>query len=184
MSANTRLSASDVRGLTRVLNLSRELEKSSVDGAFDRARLSELKDLIRTTQKSSNESVQRLSQVADHLNEGMTLRHFVNFTIPFERLLDRNLKDDEFVTTRMDRETILSPVRPMIFILDNLRSTFNVGSILRLADGVGVGTIFVSGYTPRADSPAIQKTALGASQNLKFEYFETLAPAIAEAQAQ
>lgn len=67
----------------------------------------------------------------------------------------------------------------IILILHNIRSTYNVGSILRTADGFSVNRIIYSGYTP-APSPysdllphlankvtnQIHKTALGAEQTL------------------
>lgn len=64
----------------------------------------------------------------------------------------------------------------VIFVLHNIRSTFNVGSILRTADGLGVAKVIFSGYTPRVDdmrelphlrekiNKQIGKTALGAER--------------------
>ncbi len=47
-------------------------------------------------------------------------------------------------------------------LLDNLRSTFNVGSIFRTADGAGVRHLHLCGITPTPDHPKVAKTALGA----------------------
>lgn len=176
------LSASDVRVLNKVLTVARSLELASPEDSFDSQKLAELKELLRATEKSSNPDVKRLSQSADHLHNGMTLRHFLNFTVPVERILNRNLKDDDFLTTRLDRQTPIAQTRPMIFILDNLRSSFNVGSILRLADGVGAEKVFVSGYTPNPGSQAIQKTALGAA--IQNQAFGKLSEAIMTARSQ
>ena len=61
-------------------------------------------------------------------------------------------------------------------ILHNIRSAYNVGSIFRTADAIGISKIFLTGYTPtpidkfgraRAD---IAKTALGAEEEIKWEY--------------
>ena len=64
----------------------------------------------------------------------------------------------------------------LILVLDNIRSTHNVGSILRTADGLGVTKVVFSGYTPRVDdirelphlreklNKQIAKTALGAER--------------------
>ena len=49
-------------------------------------------------------------------------------------------------------------------LLDNLRSTLNVGSIFRTSDGVGVRHIHICGITPTPDHPKIRKTALGAEE--------------------
>lgn len=68
----------------------------------------------------------------------------------------------------------------MIVVLDNIRSTYNVGAILRTAEGFGASKVFLSGYTPRVhDSELlphlrekldkeIHKTALGAEDMLEI----------------
>lgn len=66
----------------------------------------------------------------------------------------------------------------LIVVLDNIRSTYNVGAILRTAEGFGVEKVILSGYTPRVhdenllphlrekQNHAIHKTALGAEDML------------------
>lgn len=66
----------------------------------------------------------------------------------------------------------------MTLVLDNIRSTYNVGAILRTADGFGVSKVILSGYTPRVHDKnllphlrekldhEIHKTALGAENML------------------
>lgn len=65
-----------------------------------------------------------------------------------------------------------SPQHQLSVLLPNLRSVYNVGSIFRTADAVGVSQIYLSGYTPgpvddfgrpRAD---LAKTALGAERTV------------------
>lgn len=54
------------------------------------------------------------------------------------------------------------PYSPEIAVLlDNIRSSFNVGAIFRTADGAGVFHIYLCGITPTPDNPKITKTALG-----------------------
>ena len=65
-------------------------------------------------------------------------------------------------------------------MLDNIRSTYNVGAILRTAEGFGVSEVVLSGYTPRVNDVGllphlreklnheIHKTALGAEEMLKI----------------
>jgi len=61
-------------------------------------------------------------------------------------------------------------------ILENIRSAYNVGAIFRTADGAGVSKIFLVGYTPAPTDrfgrvqPEIQKTSLGASQEIPWEH--------------
>jgi 23S rRNA (guanosine2251-2'-O)-methyltransferase len=58
-------------------------------------------------------------------------------------------------------------------ILHNIRSAYNVGSIFRSSDAFGVDKIFLTGYTPTPDNHnKIKKTALGAEENIEWEYRE------------
>jgi tRNA G18 (ribose-2'-O)-methylase SpoU len=55
-------------------------------------------------------------------------------------------------------------------ILHNIRSVYNVGSIFRTADALGVDKIILSGYTPDPENnPKISKTALGAERSVEWE---------------
>ena len=68
----------------------------------------------------------------------------------------------------------------MILVLDNIRSCYNVGAILRTAEGFGVERVILSGYTPRIHDSSllphlrdkldreIHKTALGAEDMLNI----------------
>lgn len=55
-------------------------------------------------------------------------------------------------------------------ILDNLRSTLNVGSIFRTADGAGVAHIHCCGTCPTPDHPKIKKSGLGAEEFIPWTY--------------
>src|ERR1041385_9001129 len=58
----------------------------------------------------------------------------------------------------------------IVVVLDNIRSTFNVGSILRTSDGAGVEKLYLCGITPTPDHPKIKKTALGAESFVSWEH--------------
>ena len=55
-------------------------------------------------------------------------------------------------------------------ILDNIRSAWNVGSILRSADGFGFTHAYVCGITPTPDNEAVSKTSLGAEDSVPWSY--------------
>lgn len=55
-------------------------------------------------------------------------------------------------------------------LLDNIRSAWNVGSILRSADGFGFAHAYLCGITPTADNEAVTKTALGAQDSVPWSY--------------
>jgi 23S rRNA (guanosine2251-2'-O)-methyltransferase len=56
------------------------------------------------------------------------------------------------------------------FLLDNIRSAWNVGSIFRTADGLGFGHAYLCGITPTPDNEAVTKTALGAEDSVSWSY--------------
>ncbi len=83
-------------------------------------------------------------------------------------------------------------MRHIILIAHNLRSTHNVGSLLRTADGLGVQRVLLTGYTPypmrdadqrlphlaRKIDRAITKTALGAEQSVDWSYHQDIFPSL------
>lgn len=67
---------------------------------------------------------------------------------------------------------------PLIFVLDNIRSAYNVGSVFRTADCCGAEAVYTCGYTPTITHPKVQKTALSSQQWVKSQHFESLSTAI------
>lgn len=66
----------------------------------------------------------------------------------------------------------------IIVILDNIRSTYNVGSIFRTSDSTRISKILLCGYTPHPPRKDLEKTALGALDTVKWQYFKTTKEAI------
>jgi 23S rRNA (guanosine2251-2'-O)-methyltransferase len=75
---------------------------------------------------------------------------------------------------------------PLIAILEDIRSLYNVGSIFRTSDGAHLEAIYTVGYTPHPNasehlrSKEIEKTALGATRTVPHKHFETIEEAIEE----
>lgn len=69
-------------------------------------------------------------------------------------------------------------------VLDNIRSVFNVGSIFRSSDGAGsVEKIYLCGMTTPIDNPKLDKTALGATDMVDSEHYDTTQEALDELRA-
>jgi 23S rRNA (guanosine2251-2'-O)-methyltransferase len=66
-------------------------------------------------------------------------------------------------------QTIIST--NMKFIVDNIRSASNIGSIFRTADSLGVSEILLCGISSTPPNKEILKTALGATETVKWQYF-------------
>lgn len=70
------------------------------------------------------------------------------------------------------------PRHPIYGIVDNVRSLYNVGSIFRTADGAGLQKLFLCGITGCPPNNEIHKTALGAEENIEWEYVQNPVDAV------
>ena len=73
-----------------------------------------------------------------------------------------------------------SPKNPVIAILENVRSAYNVGSVFRTADAFLIEAIYLTGYTARPPHKEIKKTALGAEDTVDWKHFVNAKEAITE----
>ena len=67
---------------------------------------------------------------------------------------------------------------PLVAVLDNIRSLWNVGSIFRTADACGVRRLFLAGITGTPPRKEISKTALGAEESVAWRYVSSASEAV------
>lgn len=79
------------------------------------------------------------------------------------------LSSDEFKATEKNK---------IILVLDNVRSLNNVGSAFRTSDAFLIEAIYLCGVTGTPPKPEIEKTALGATETVTWNYFKTTQEAI------
>lgn len=167
------LSPQDKKSLESIHQLFLKMEKSAatkaVDFSFAGPDLENLKNKIKALMDSENVDVSRLATLEKHLVENMTLKHFVSYAIPFERILHKNLQDDDFLILQNDKKITPSEAHPLVFVLDNIRSAFNVGSIFRTAECLAAQKIYLCGYTPTPSQSKVDKTAMGTQASLLWE---------------
>lgn len=60
---------------------------------------------------------------------------------------------------------------PLVVVLDDVRSMYNVGSVFRTSDAFRVAAIHLCGITAQPPHAEIHKTALGAEDSVDWEYF-------------
>jgi len=72
---------------------------------------------------------------------------------------------------------------PIIVVLENIRSAYNVGSVFRTADAFLIEAIYIVGYSAKPPHKEIKKTALGADETVAWKYFRTTAEAIEDVKA-
>jgi tRNA G18 (ribose-2'-O)-methylase SpoU len=67
---------------------------------------------------------------------------------------------------------------PVIAVLENVRSAYNVGSVFRTADAFLIAAIYITGYTAKPPHKEIKKTALGAEETVEWKHFSSATEAI------
>tara|TARA_R110002049_G_scaffold208648_8_gene379147 strand:- start:3824 stop:4354 length:531 start_codon:yes stop_codon:yes gene_type:complete len=83
----------------------------------------------------------------------------------------RKLKNSELDRLNVD-EFKAAKKTPIVIVLDNIRSLNNIGSVFRTADAFLVEKIYLCGITAQPPHKDIQKTALGATESVAWEYVE------------
>jgi len=72
----------------------------------------------------------------------------------------------------------------VVCVLDNVRSQHNIGSVFRTADEFNIEKICLCGITATPPHREIQKTALGATESVKWEYHADVLEALHELRAE
>lgn len=67
---------------------------------------------------------------------------------------------------------------PLVVVLDDVRSMYNVGSVFRTSDAYRVECIYLCGITGCPPHAEIHKTALGAEDSVDWLYFESAEDAV------
>lgn len=163
------MTPAEKKKLEEIYQLFSGLEKDSTDGNFDQQLLEQLIFCIESLSESADPILKKICQYRNHLTTRMTLKHFAGIAVPFERALKKTIQDDDFLISSTDRDHLVTPRVPLHFIIDNMRSAFNVGSIFRTADTLGAQKIWLCGYTPTPHQFQVEKAALGASLIMNWE---------------
>lgn len=98
-------------------------------------------------------------------------------------LLNRHKSHQAEFVRHHDASSQQSPRKtfPILLLLDNVRSAFNVGSIFRTADACGVSHVLTVGITPHpggSGQEKLNKSALGAELVVPSRHFATARQAI------
>ncbi len=89
----------------------------------------------------------------------------------------KKLKLEELGRISVDQFKELEKI-PVTILLDNVRSLHNVGSAFRTADAFRIEKIYLTGITGTPPHREIQKTALGATESVAWDYAESTSAAI------
>ena len=67
---------------------------------------------------------------------------------------------------------------PLVVVLDDVRSLYNVGSVFRSCDAFRIEAVYLCGITATPPNAEIHKTALGGEDSVDWEYFKTTEEAV------
>ena len=89
---------------------------------------------------------------------------------------------------QLNRKTVdevrVAAKAPVVMVLENVRSAYNVGSAFRTADAFLIEGLWLCGYTAFPPHKEISKTALGAEESVTWKHFKKTADAIAQLKAE
>ncbi len=92
---------------------------------------------------------------------------------------NRKLKNEEL--GRADLEEFKRQSKtPVVVVLDNIRSLNNIGSVFRTADAFAIESIHLCGITAQPPHREINKTALGATESVEWQYFKNTEASISQ----
>ena len=67
---------------------------------------------------------------------------------------------------------------PLVVVLDDVRSMYNVGSVFRTGDAFRIEAVYLCGISATPPSTEIHKTALGAEDSVEWRYFPSAVEAV------
>jgi 23S rRNA (guanosine2251-2'-O)-methyltransferase len=144
---------------------------------YRQAELENLKGYLENLIKTHpSEKIQNIAQKASEILfiENPTQVELQNFMMYLEREDHKDVKDEDFIISTEDtiekKEQVIVPVS---LVLDNLRSSFNVGSLFRTAESFGVQEIHLCGYTPTPENSKTARSSLGTENWIKWKYWES-----------
>lgn len=114
--------------------------------------------------------VSELSALATRIPERPSYHQFMSLVAPIERAYGRGISDAEMRVKTDDRSTRSSATIPLVLVVDNLRSAFNVGSIFRTAECFGIDHLHLCGYTAKPDQDKLKKSAMGTDELVAWSW--------------
>jgi tRNA G18 (ribose-2'-O)-methylase SpoU len=91
----------------------------------------------------------------------------------------RKLRTSEL--NRLSADEMKNVIRlPVIVVLDNVRSAYNVGSVFRTCDAFAIEKIYLCGISASPPNRELMKTALGSTESIPWQYFQSSEEAVKE----
>lgn len=210
-----RVRKNKVACLGQMVKLAQRIERvwDFEGGVLRKALLGTFRDGLLALRGHRDKDCSALADLGDKMKSlDMDLRHFLTMALPIERQHTRGLRDHEFLVTRPDDlpagcssspaaaaagdgQTGAGPAdkaaerdqprMPLVLVLDNLRSAFNVGAIFRTAECLRAQKLYLCGYTatPEDTQGQTARASMGADGFVPWERRPRTLPVLEELRA-
>jgi len=162
------------RAATHLLKLCRDIDASWDDPPSRTRQLDTLAKALEDYDAAGVDLAPQIFRLRTLITPDLSHSQFWTIMVPIERAYHRHhVTDADFVTADDAPEPAASPF-PLSIVLHNLRSAFNIGGIIRLAECVGAHDIHLVGYTAKLDHPKVKHAAMGCDQRLQIRHHDRL----------
>lgn len=163
--------------------LSMALEENLTDPETSAQVISSIQNCVSWLKEPVPQNLMQFSQALDKAKD---VRDIALAVAAFQSSLGKNFADSQLQLQTQDGPRFanarsLERASQIILILDNLRSAFNVGSIFRSAECLGIPELWLCGLCPSPANPALIKTARGTAEKLSWRYFAHTSEAVEKA---
>lgn len=173
------MAADELKRVEEIYRFLRQWE-SAFPKKPDLHELEQFKIKLSQLSGSSKTEIKHLAKLASHLHQDLSAKELFTFLVPLERTLQKSLRDDEFMISEGDQPKIQPKIFPLILVLENIRSAFNVGAFFRTAEALGAQEIILCGYTPTPQQEKTKKTTMGTEAWIPWQTVESTEQALRE----
>lgn len=171
---------SSLKKITKYFHVAKELDKlreGFAKGTDPHPGILEqlLSYLVRSDEKEFVEDIKGILKEKD-IRKKFESTHFLYHSI--KDYFGYPEPEGKFVGTSGDRPPGKYKKNDLVIVLENIRSAFNTGSIIRSCECFGVGNLILAGITPGVENPKVLKTAKGTKDHVKTERTLDLAETI------
>lgn len=164
------LELNEAMALRHLIDLIQEVETHWSDPAERRKKLAKLLEGLDWAALHRSEKVKELARLQSRIPENPDYHQFMSLVVPIERAHGRGVTDPEISARSQDREEASEARLPLVLVIDNIRSAFNVGSIFRIAECLGIEHVYLCGYTSTPDQDKLKKAAMGTEDLVSWSW--------------
>lgn len=165
------LELNEAMALRALLDHVQKVEAAWDDSSQRASALLKLFEILDAAALHRGPKLRELAALRQRIPEDPSYHQFMSLVVPVERQHSRAMADGDFPVAMEDHaEPRKAQLMPLVLVLDNLRSAFNLGSIWRLAECLGVSKIHLTGYTATPEQAKVGRAALGTEQLVAWEW--------------